>query len=860
MKIIKKTVSFCCAVGMGMMLSILSEFSVEASEFNGIVINEICAKNTSFTAPDGGFYDWIEIYNASSNAVDLSGYGLSDKMSNPYKYTFPDNSIIDGKQRLLIFCDSLAPKVNDYGTAAFGLSTSGETVTLTDSNGKTVDTVTFGQMQENISYGRIPDGSKDFAFMEMTPNASNDEKNMISIDVPEPVFSNEGGFYSDAFSLSIHVPENTTVYYTLDGSQPTTLSSVYNTPIDVIDISSSENKLSTRTDITTIKYIPPSEPVDKAFVINAVAVDTEGNYSDTVTASYFIDYQNKASYYQNVKVISIVTDSDNLFDNEKGIYVNGSGSVNGTNCNYDQKGAEWERPASIQIFENGRLQHTQTIGMRIHGGISRVFPQKNFNIYTRSKYGSSKLEFDLFSGNLKSEVTGKNIKKFDSFVLRSGDCMSDGTRFMDKLNQTLIKDRDILTQGMKPCIVFINGEYWGHYEIIEKIDNDFVDAHFDTGKNNICIIKNQQLEDGSGETFNEWSELFTWIRSTDFSIAENYRQLCEKVDMQSFMDYVSAEIYINNLDWGYNNMAMWKSTLIQEDNPYADGKWRFIMFDTDYCISPYSQDINPDFSRDAFYFLLNYDSDSFIGSLMKAGMENESFKKQFCLTFMDITNKNFDYALVSELIHTFSSEYHDMIVDTHKRFQAKASDNLHAEENYLNAVDSLKEFHNKRYTHIIGSLKEHFSLEGSLANITIKNNDSMGAVTINTMTPDLTSGSWSGSYYTDYPISLHAEPKIGYTFSCWETSDGRKINTNLAEIKFNSDITIAAVYEKSDIAVGDINADGSIDAADVVILQKYLIGKISFISEQAVCADIDNNGIVNIFDMVLLKRICLNQQ
>lgn len=852
MKNIKRMISFFCAAGMGMTLSAAPALSLTAEGSNGIVINEICAKNTSYAASDGGFYDWIEIYNPTSKAVDLSGYGLSDNVGKPYKFTFPENSMIGGKQRLIIFCDSLNPVIDGCCTAAFGLSTNGETITLTDPVGKTVDTVVFGQMQPDISYGRIPDGSENFAFMETTPNAPNDEKSVISVDVPEPVLSNEGGFYSDGFSLSIDVPKGTTVYYTLDGSQPTVSSSVYSSPIDVSDISASENKLSEITGITTMGYVPPSKPIDKAFIINAVAVDSEGNYSDTVTASYFVGYQNRNPYYRNMKVISIVTDSDNLFDAEKGIYVEGN------NYNYDNKGPEWERPASIQIFDNGILQHTQNIGIRIHGGITRTYSQKSFNIYARSKYGASKFEFDLFSGNLISEVTGKKIKKFDSFVLRNSGDFSDYSRFRDKLNQSVVSDRDFLTQGMESCIVFINGEFWGRYEITEKIDDDFIDSHFDVGKSNVCIIKNEQLETGSEETLNEWSDLYSWVKSTDLSIEENYSQLCEKIDMQSFMDYVSAEIYFSNMDWGCNNMAMWKSSVVDPANPYADGKWRFILFDTEFCQNPYDK-INPPANRDSFNELLKYSWDSFVGKLFSAAMENESFREQFCRTFMDMANDNFDYSRVSGLIDKISAENHDAVVDTYKRFPSKASDEDNAEKIFSDAVDSVNDFYQNRYPNIVKSLKNTLSLKGSLANITIKNDTSKGSVAINSITPDLSSGSWSGNYYTDFPVLLSAEPEPGYTFSYWETSDGRKINSNSAEIGFSADLTITAVYEKSDIIIGDINADGAVDSSDLVILQKYLLGSIPLTAEQAVRADICADEVIDAFDMVLLRRSCLNQ-
>ncbi len=183
-----------------------------------MLINEICAKNTSFAAADGNFYDWIELYNSSSKTVSLAGYGLSDKESKPYKYTFPEDASIGADQRLIVFCDSLIPQIPRQYTAPFGLSTNGETLILTAPDGSSADTVTFGIMKANVTYGRVPDGSGDFAMMSMTPGAPNEKKDVISVDVPEPVLSNEGGFYPDGFSLYIDVPKGTTVYYTLDGS------------------------------------------------------------------------------------------------------------------------------------------------------------------------------------------------------------------------------------------------------------------------------------------------------------------------------------------------------------------------------------------------------------------------------------------------------------------------------------------------------------------------------------------------------------------------------------------------------------------------------------------------------------------
>lgn len=692
--------------------------STANAEPTGVVINEICAKNTVYAAPDGNYYDWIELYNPYDFEWDLSGYGLSDNKSKPYKFTFPDQTIIAEGNRLIVFCDSAIGSFEGQLSAAFGLSTDGETITLTDKDGKLVDTVTFGSIEKNVSYGRSPDGSDNLAFMKMTPDEAN-----ISADLPE--FSQTSGFYENPFELSLSVSNESVIYYTLDGSNPSESSIPYTEPIAIKDISSSKNILSARTDITpvtsTSKAVAPTSPVDKAVVIKAVAVDKNGNYSDVVTETYFVGYQDKAEYYKNLKVLSIVTDEANLFDYEKGIYTLGkvyddwknSSSYSSltpewmTPANFTQKGSEWEREATLQIFEDGNLSLSQGIGIRIHGGATRSMPQKSFNLYARSEYGASKFNLDLFSGNLSNDYNGELINEFDSFMIRNGGNDSMYTRIRDKLNQSLVSDRNFLTQSMEPCIVFINGEYWGQYEITEKLSEDYISSHYNVNKKNVCIVKNQELDTGEEETFEEYKSLRYWIKATSFSDDEKYAELCSKVDMQSFIDYVSAEIYFNNWDWGSNNVALWKSTKTEGSNPYADGRWRFILFDTEYSANLYVQS-----GPDANTFKQIKESGSFIGELLNGAMTNESFKKQFCLTFMDMANYNFEDEKISELINELSSEYHDTNVDTFNRFWVEWPGGKNVERNLSKEVSILEGFYENRYTNITNHVKSTFTLSG----------------------------------------------------------------------------------------------------------------------------------------------------
>lgn len=557
---------------------------------------------------------------------------------------------------------------------------------------------------------------------DVLPSSSEDVKGEIA-EVPFEAegmrFSMKSGFYDSGFSLTISADDEHQIFYTLDGSVPTAQSSRYTEPIAITDRSAEENNLSAHKDIAQPLELAndflPRSAVDKATVVRAITIDKDGNKSPVVSNTYFIGYGEKAEYYKDFKVVSILTDEGDLFDSDKGIYVLGKTYDDWKKneydpsvpdwfipANYTQKGREWERSAAIQFFENGELEKSQDVGIRIHGGATRSYSQKSFNIYARRDYGAPKLEYDLFSGNVRSKSKGEPVNVFDTFVLRNGGNDAMYTRFSDKLIQSLVSDRQFLTQGMEPCIVFIDGEFWGHYEITEKMDDDFISSHYGIPASDICIIKKEELYDGKEETFTEWEQLRSWIQNTDFSGDWAYNELCSRVDMQSFMDYVSAEVYINNADWGSKNMAMWKAETIDESNPCADGKWRFILYDTEYSSGIYGEALP---SEDSFEKLM--ESDCFLADLFNGAMENAGFRQQFTDTFMDIAGKNFDNDRVKAEIDRLSAEYHDIVIATYDRFWSGLTGGYGAESNYDSAVDSLRSFYNKRYDYIVKHLKKH---------------------------------------------------------------------------------------------------------------------------------------------------------
>ena len=293
---------------------------VLVTTLNGqIYINELMSSNISTIYDDSdNSPDWIELYNDSNSAIDLNGYSISDNFNDPFKFIFP-NIIINPNDYLLVFASGDDTIIDTYLHTNFKLSSEGEVLVLTNSQGQTIDSIEFSVLPPDVSYGRESDGDNNWVyFTESTPLNSNNTNGYTLCQDPE--FSKEGGFYNNP--ININLSHSEPIYYTLDGSEPDLNSSIYTSSISI----------------------------DETTVLRTVIIDDDCLSYKINTHTYFIDVDS------DLPIISLVTDPPNLWDNETGIYVMGDNAED----DWPHKGAnfwqDWEKPIHIEFFETNKAQ------------------------------------------------------------------------------------------------------------------------------------------------------------------------------------------------------------------------------------------------------------------------------------------------------------------------------------------------------------------------------------------------------------------------------------------------------------------------------------------------------------------------
>lgn len=747
------------------------------SQTSPIIINEVCTGNNGengniTTAVDkkGEYCDWVELYNSTGSAIDLKGYTLVKDDSDVYTF---DSVSVPGYGHLLVFCCKTYKGDESIPHAAFNLPSSSVKLSLT--NGDTViNSVSVPALDKDITWGRKPDGTDALMQLAPTPGTSNNEAQAY-VPCNAPIFSADSGMYSKNFDLAISTDSGNTVYYTTDGTDPTTSSTRIKVtqPINIYNRSGDKSTVARAVPVSKLTpwsngaSLPKESAVDKGTVIRAVTYSKAGEYSEVVTKTYFVGVNNAS--HNGLPILSVTTDPENLFNYDYGIFVKGRVYDQNVNpfddnppANYNQRGKEWERAAHIDFFESdGSLVLSQDCGIRTQGAYSRADYQKSLRFYARAEYGPKNFKAALIP-NAYSESDGTTqITKYKKFVMRGGGNDNFYTKFKDQYTQRLVNDRSIDTQEGRPCVMFIDGEYWGLYTLQEDFDDHYYEENYGVNADDVVVYKKGEIDEGVEEDIELFNSLRRYCEKNDLSNADNYRVVCDMLDVKSFADYMAAEIFIINEDWPGNNYSMWRTRVVDESNPYADGRWRMNLYDTEMGTNHYGNN-GTFYNSDNLKKILSNKNDD-MPVIFNALMKNDEFRELFVTCFMDQANVNFAPDRCASLEKYYMETYYPELDRFFARFPTWANRGSATDP----CLKRMENFLRKRSGYVPGMLTSDLGLKKAVPVSVSTINPEGGSVYINTSTLDISEG-MSGYYHPDYNITLTAQPDEGWVFAGWQ--------------------------------------------------------------------------------------------
>lgn len=727
-----------------------------------LVINEFMASNGSVNVDEAGeFDDWIEIFNFGDQPVDINGLYITDEIDDPEKWRFfpgTGSFYLQPGEYILFWADGQPEQgIHHLG---FKLSAEGEEIAIFTSAGQLlIDSLTYSQQYYDVSKGRQPDGGETWNyFLTPTPGTKNSTEGLLDL-LNKPQFSHSGEFFNEPFQLEIvNSDPGSVTHYTLDGSIPTQSSPVF----DGLLIGSTRTF---RAKSFLSGYLP----------------------SNVVTNTYFFEE------VESLNVISLVTDSLSLWG-ENGIFTHLSSGM--------------EKPVSIEYLKkDGAPGFSVDAGIKIHAPDGR--PQQSLKLSMRSMYGQDEIQYPVFPD--------RSILNYKRLILRNAG--NDGTQvgaqrthFRDPLMHVISSRNgaEVGTSAYMPVHVYMNGKYWGIYNLRERIDKYYIQSYF--GEQEIDLLERSfsyaMNENAIEGDWNHFDQMKSFADSADLKTTQNYACMKSMMDVDNFSEYWIYVVFYGNFDWLSNNMKFWRSR-----DPA--GRWRWIHWDLDHGLGlPYYDYSNPSWNTLKWSTSLESGRpwEGYNTILIRNLLKNEEFRNGFINRFADLLNSSFLPENMIPIVDSLAVMLENDIPLHLERWGSTF-------EIWQDAVDGVRNYINDRPEFVWEHLADKFDLKQPQKLMLDIMPENAGRIEVNYIA--VSQFPWSGNYFEEVPVSIRAIPNEGYEFYGWNGSD-----TTMAELTFSLDDNMqytayfAASTGQKEILINEINynSSASFEAGDWVEL------------------------------------------
>ena len=506
-----------------------------------------------------------------------------------------------------------------------------------------------------------------------------------------------------------------------------------------------------------------SPTVEQDLTINATAVlrcrtYAVGSYpSEEIIRTYVFESQ------PSIAALFVTTDPLSMFSPDTGLYMTG----NGASMMDPKKGANFwsnrELPVYVELFEPGSPK-TPAFGVmgdyKISGQYSRAKEKKSFSVTLREEYGDKRLKYPLFPDY-------PELKKFKAFSLRNFGNNSGDDYVRDRIGTSMTEGLGVDYQRGRYVVVYYNGKYYGVHDLRERNNEYYYETKYGLDASDIDLI--DANNDASAGSATDYKAMIEWLQSNELTSDANYQKIADQIDVDNYMNYMQAEMFVNNGDWPHNNMKKWRIAS-------QKSKWKWFLYDVDFGFGAGYNTQN----SNVFSYVTNANGTNGMGMGMMPGMGGQqqtsgSISEHTILMIRLLQNEGFKNAFINRFCVLLSMNFSaDRLVKRIDELQSQVQAEVARDAEFWNYdaasmssnLEKIKSFAQTRQQTIMSEMQQYFSL-GETASVTLSAQGS-GKIAVHNLPLD--QSSMTVNFYSGVPVTVTAVPNTGAVFSGW--SDG----------------------------------------------------------------------------------------